>query len=114
MGGLSVSRRRALVCSPPHPLSEVPMFGALARRLFGSANDRYIKGLGSLVAQINELEPALEALSDEQLGARTAEFRQRLDEGAELDDLLVQAFATVREAAKRTLGQRHFDVQLMG
>jgi preprotein translocase subunit SecA len=90
------------------------MFGALARRLFGSANDRYIKRLAPLVEQINELEPALEALSDAELGARTAEFRERLEQGAELDDLLVEAFATVREAAKRTLGQRHFDVQLMG
>jgi preprotein translocase subunit SecA len=90
------------------------MFGALARRLFGSANDRYIKSLGSLVAQINEIEPELEKLSDEALRARTAEFRERLADGAELDDLLVEAFATVREAAKRTLGQRHFDVQLMG
>src|SRR5438128_11403314 len=90
------------------------MFGALARRLFGSANDRYITSLGSLVAQINEIEPELEKLSDEALRARTGEFRQRLDDGAELDDLLVEAFATVREAAKRTLGQRHFDVQLMG
>ena len=90
------------------------MFGALARRLFGSANDRYVKSLSSLVAQINELEPALEKLSPDELRARTAEFRRRLDEGEELDDLLVEAFATVREAAKRTLGQRHFDVQLMG
>ena len=90
------------------------MFGALARRLFGSANDRYIKSLWPLVEQINDLEPDLEKLSDEALRARTAEFRQRLDDGAELDDLLVEAFATVREAAKRTLGQRHFDVQLMG
>ena len=90
------------------------MFGALARRLFGSANDRYIKSLAALVAQINELEPALEKLSDEALGARTGEFKERLEQGAELDDLLVEAFATVREAAKRTLGQRHFDVQLMG
>ena len=90
------------------------MFGALARRLFGSANDRYVKSLGPIVAQINEIEPELEKLSDESLRARTAEFRQRLADGAELDDLLVEAFATVREAAKRTLGQRHFDVQLMG
>ncbi|HYM74134.1 MAG TPA: hypothetical protein VET89_14225, partial [Stellaceae bacterium] len=82
------------------------MFGALARRLFGTANDRYVKSLSSLVAQINELEPRLEPLSREELAARTAEFRRRLDEGAELDDLLVEAFATVREAAKRTLGQR--------
>src|SRR3954453_24253748 len=90
------------------------MFGAFARRLFGSANDRYIKSLRPLVEQINELEPTLEPLSDEALRARTAEFKTRLAAGAELDDLLVEAFATVREAAKRTLGQRHFDVQLMG
>src|SRR6266576_503354 len=90
------------------------MFGALARRLFGSANDRYVNSLQPLVDQINEIEPELEKLSDEALRARTAEFRQRLEDGAELDDLLVEAFATVREAAKRTLGQRHFDVQLMG
>jgi preprotein translocase subunit SecA len=90
------------------------MFDGIFRRLFGSANDRYVKSLGSLVAQINELEPALEKLSDEALRARTAEFRQRLEDGTELDDLLVEAFATVREASKRTLGQRHFDVQLMG
>ena len=90
------------------------MFGALARRLFGSANDRYVKSLGPLVEQINELEPELEKLSDEALRARTAEFRQRLEDGTDLDDLLVEAFATVREASKRTLGQRHFDVQLMG
>ena len=90
------------------------MIGALARRLFGSANDRYIKSLSSLVAQINELEPELEKLSPEALRDKTAEFRRRLEDGEELDDLLVEAFATVREAAKRTLGQRHFDVQLMG
>src|SRR5579862_1437749 len=90
------------------------MLGALARRLFGSANDRYIKSLSSLVAQINELEPELERLSPDELRGKTAEFRQRLADGEELDDLLVEAFATVREAAKRTLGQRHFDVQLMG
>jgi preprotein translocase subunit SecA len=90
------------------------MFGALARRLFGSANDRYIKSLRPYVDLINELEPELEQLSNEALRARTAEFKQRLAAGAELDDLLVEAFATVREAAKRTLGQRHFDVQLMG
>ena len=90
------------------------MFGALARRLFGTANDRYVKSLSSLVAQINELEPELEKLSPDELRARTTDFRQRLENGEELDDLLVEAFATVREAAKRTLGQRHFDVQLMG
>jgi preprotein translocase subunit SecA len=90
------------------------MLGALARRLFGSANDRYVKSLGPIVSAINELEPQLEALSDGDLRARTERFKQQLADDAELDDLLIEAFATVREAAKRTLGQRHFDVQLMG
>ena len=90
------------------------MFGALARRLFGSANDRYVKSLAHIVEAINELEPQLAAMSDDELRARTAQFKQQLADGAELDDLLPDAFATVREAAKRTLGQRHFDVQLMG
>ncbi|MGH7052590.1 MAG: preprotein translocase subunit SecA [Stellaceae bacterium] len=90
------------------------MFTALARRLFGSANDRYVKSLGPIVAAVNELEPQLEALSDDELRQRTLRFREQIAEGVELDDLLIEAFATVREAAKRTLGQRHFDVQLMG
>src|SRR5271155_3446743 len=90
------------------------MFSALARRLFGSANDRYVKGLGPIVSAINEIEPQLEAMSDEELRARTQRFREQLADGTEVDDILVDAFATVREAAKRTLGQRHFDVQLMG
>src|SRR5712675_1247010 len=90
------------------------MIGALARKFFGSANDRRVKGYQSRVDDINALEPELEALSDEALKARTAEFRKELAEGKTLDDILVPAFATVREAAKRTLGQRHFDVQLIG
>src|SRR6185437_13259601 len=90
------------------------MIGALARRLFGSANDRFIKGLQPLVDEVNEFEPALVALDDDGLRARTAAFRERLERGDTLDDVLPEAFATVREAAKRTLGQRHFDVQLMG
>ncbi|CAN5156574.1 preprotein translocase subunit SecA [soil metagenome] len=90
------------------------MLGALARKFFGSANDRRIKGYQSRVDAINALEPEIAALSDEALKARTAEFRKQLAEGKTLDDLLVPAFATVREAAKRTLGQRHFDVQLIG
>jgi preprotein translocase subunit SecA len=90
------------------------MIGALARKLFGSANDRRIKGYQARVDAINALEPEVAALSDEALKARTAEFRQKIEAGATLDDLLVPAFATVREAAKRTLGQRHFDVQLIG
>ena len=90
------------------------MIGALARKLFGSANDRRLKAYQSRVAAINALEPEIAALSDEALKARTAEFRQQIAEGKSLDDILVPAFATVREAAKRTLGQRHFDVQLIG
>ncbi len=90
------------------------MFGAIAKRLFGSANERYLKSLHQDVEAINALEPALEALSDDELRARTPWLRQRLEDGETMDDLLVEAFATVREAAKRTLGQRHFDVQLIG
>jgi len=90
------------------------MIGALARRIFGTANDRFVKSLGRTVERINALEPELEKLSDEELRARTPWFRERLEKGESLDDLMIEAFATVREAAKRTLGQRHFDVQLMG
>ncbi|MGD0851290.1 MAG: preprotein translocase subunit SecA, partial [Bradyrhizobium sp.] len=90
------------------------MIGALARKFFGSPNDRRIKGYQSRVDAINALEPEIAALSDEALKARTGEFRQALAGGKTLDELLVPAFATVREAAKRTLGQRHFDVQLIG
>ncbi|MCO5064851.1 MAG: preprotein translocase subunit SecA [Rhizobiaceae bacterium] len=89
-------------------------FGNLARKIFGSANDRRVKGMRPRVEAINALEPEVAALSDEALRARTAEFRQQLANGATLDDLLEPAFATVREAAKRALGLRPFDVQLMG
>jgi len=88
--------------------------GSLARKLFGTPNDRRIKGYQPKVAAINALEPEVKALSDEQLRARTDQFRAEFAAGKSLDDLLVPAFATVREAARRTLGQRHFDVQLMG
>lgn len=90
------------------------MIGALARKFFGSANDRRVKGYQSRVSAINALEAEVSKLSDEALKARTVEFKKQLAEGKTLDDLLVPAFATVREAAKRTLGQRHFDVQLIG
>jgi preprotein translocase subunit SecA len=90
------------------------MFGGLARKIFGSANDRIVKGYAKRVAAINALEPQIAALSDEQLRGKTAEFRKRLEDGEDLDDLLEEAFAVVREGAKRTLGQRHFDVQLIG
>ena len=90
------------------------MFGAVARKLFGTANERYIKSLLPIVQAINAREPELEALGDDALRARTDEMKERIAQGASLDDILVDAFATVREGAKRTLGQRHFDVQLMG
>ena len=90
------------------------MIGALARKIFGSSNERRVKGYQPRVAQINALEKELEKLSDEQLRARAEEFRKQYADGVSLDDLLVPAFATVREAGKRTLGQRHFDVQLIG
>ncbi len=90
------------------------MLGALARSLFGTANDRIVKGFDKPVAKINALEPEFSKLSDDALRAKTVEFRERLAKGETLDDILVEAFATVREAAKRTLGQRHFDVQLKG
>jgi preprotein translocase subunit SecA len=89
-------------------------FGTLATKVFGSASDRKLKKYTSAVAAINALEPETAGLSDEALRARTEEFRKRLKEGTPLDDLIPEAFAVVREAAKRTLGQRHFDVQLMG
>ena len=90
------------------------MFRAAVRKLFGSANDRRVRSYLPRVTAINTLEKELEQLSDDELRARTAEFRKQVAEGTSLDDLLVPAFATVREAGKRTLGQRHFDVQLIG
>ena len=90
------------------------MIGAVARKLFGSANERRIRSYLPRVREINELEKELEALSDDALKSRTEEFKKQVAAGAALDELLVTAFATVREAAKRTLGQRHFDVQLIG
>src|SRR4051794_37505484 len=75
---------------------------------------RKVKALAELVPEIGAFEPELEALSDDELRAKTGDFRQRLDNGEELDNLLIEAFATVREASRRTIGQRHYDVQLMG
>jgi len=89
-------------------------FGALSAKIFGSSNERQIKGYAGRVEAINALEPEIVKLSDEELKARTEKFRQDVIEGKSLDDLLVPAFATVREAAKRALGQRHYDVQLIG
>ena len=90
------------------------MIGAVARKLFGSANERRIRSYLPRVSEINALEKELEGLSDDALKARTDEFKKQVAAGTSLDDILVPAFATVREAAKRTLGQRHFDVQLIG
>ena len=90
------------------------MFGALAKKIFGSANDRRLKGFAPRIQAINALEAELVTLSDDALRARTEAFRAELAAGKTVDDLLVPAFATVREAAKRVLGQRHFDVQLIG
>ncbi len=90
------------------------MLGALAKKIFGSVNDRRLKSYRPKVAAINAMEPELERLTDDQLRARTDELKAQLSQGKSLDDILVPAFATVREAAKRTLGQRHFDVQLIG
>ncbi|HKQ94568.1 MAG TPA: preprotein translocase subunit SecA, partial [Aestuariivirgaceae bacterium] len=88
--------------------------GSLASKIFGSSNDRKVRQYSARVPAINALEPEIARLTDAELKARTDEFRKQFADGASLDDLLVPAFATVREAAKRTLGQRHFDVQLVG
>ncbi len=90
------------------------MFGAIAKAVFGSSNDRYVKSLDKIVQQINDFEPTLAALTDEELTGQTARFRARLEAGEDLDDLLPEAFATVREASQRALGMRHFDVQMIG
>src|ERR1700759_3160416 len=90
------------------------MIGAVARKLFGSSNDRRIRTYRARVDAINALEKEVQQLSDEALRARTAQFKKQLADGASLDDILVPAFATVREAGKRAIGQRHFDVQLIG
>ena len=85
-----------------------------AGRIFGTSNERKIKGYRPRIVAINDLEPQIEKLSDADLRHRTVEFREQLANGRDLEELLIPAFATVREAARRTLGQRHFDVQLMG
>ncbi len=90
------------------------MLKTLVRKIVGTRNEREIKRMQPLVAEINELGPSLAALTDEQLRHKTVEFRERLDQGKELDDLLPEAFAVVREASSRVLGMRHFDVQLIG
>jgi preprotein translocase subunit SecA len=95
-------------------VQDSPMFAGFAKKIFGSSNDRYVRSLGKIVNQINALETTISALTDEELRAQTAKLRARLAAGEELDDILPEAFATVREASVRTLGQRHYDVQLIG
>ncbi|MFM5894265.1 MAG: DEAD/DEAH box helicase, partial [Novosphingobium sp.] len=90
------------------------MLGAVAKAIFGSSNDRYVKSLDKIVKKIAAFEPELQALSDDQLRAQTDKFRAELENGATLDDILPEAFATVREASVRVLGMRHFDVQMIG
>ncbi|HEX8554110.1 MAG TPA: preprotein translocase subunit SecA [Sphingomonas sp.] len=90
------------------------MFGGFAKTLFGSSNDRYVKSLNPLVAKIASFEPMLQAMDDDELARQTVRFRDRLAKGEKLDALLPEAFATVREAASRVLGQRHYDVQMVG
>src|ERR1700750_2242939 len=90
------------------------MCGGFAKAIFGSSNDRYVRSLRKIVERINGFEPTISAMTDEELAQQTILFRQRLSEGEDLDDLIPEAFATVREAAKRTLGQRHYDVQMIG
>ena len=90
------------------------MFGTLAKAMFGSSNDRYVKSLGKIVAQIAAFEPDLQQLTDDELRAQTGKFREMLAAGQTLDDILPEAFATCREASVRVLGMRHFDVQMVG
>ncbi|MGB3738653.1 MAG: preprotein translocase subunit SecA [Pontixanthobacter sp.] len=90
------------------------MFNALVKSVFGTSNDRYIKSLGKIVAEILAFEPQMQALSDDELQAQTVKFRDALEGGKTLDDILPEAFATVREASIRVLGMRHFDVQMVG
>ena len=90
------------------------MFQTIAKSLFGSSNDRYVKSIGKVVNQINALELQIQALSDDELRAQTDKFRRQLDDGQTLEDILPEAFATVREASSRVLGMRHFDVQMVG
>ncbi|HBC51488.1 MAG TPA: preprotein translocase subunit SecA, partial [Stenotrophomonas maltophilia] len=90
------------------------MINSLLTRVFGSRNERQLRQLNRIVAKINALEPEIEKLSDEQLQAKTPEFKQRIADGEALDKVLPEAFAVCREAGRRVLGMRHYDVQLIG
>jgi len=93
---------------------ETPMLGGVAKAIFGSSNDRYVKSIMKIVQKINALEDEISAMTDERLTQQTQIFRDRLNSGETLDDILPEAFATVREASKRVMGMRHFDVQMVG
>jgi preprotein translocase subunit SecA len=90
------------------------MFETVLAKLFGTKHEREIKAMRPIIAAINDLEPQMQALSDQELAAQTVKFREQIAQGASLDDLLIPAFATVREAGRRILNMRHFDVQLIG
>ena len=92
----------------------LPSLNSILNNVFGSSNDRKLKKFNTQVAAINQLEAEYEKLNDKDLKNKTLEFKSRIKSGESLDDILVEAFAVVREAGKRTLGQRHFDVQLLG
>ena len=106
---MDVSRRAVILLPRPQT-----MIGTVLTKVFGSKNDRVLKQIKPLVKKINELESSVQPLDDAALAARTVEFRERLANGETLDDLLPEAFAVVREAARRVLGERHYDVQLVG
>ena len=95
-------------------MAELEFLGKWLKTVFGSRNDRELRSLAPLVGKVNALEPEFEKLSDAKLRAKTDEFRARLKKGETLDDLHAEAFAACREASKRTMGMRHFDVQLLG
>src|SRR4029077_10623610 len=102
------------VGDPSFPNRRRPMLNRFLTSIFGSRNERVLRQLGKVVTQINALEPKFQAMSDAELRAQTDEFRDRLKNGAKLDSLIPEAFATVREASQRVLGLRHYDVQLIG
>ncbi|MCK5070740.1 MAG: preprotein translocase subunit SecA, partial [Desulfocapsa sp.] len=90
------------------------MIGKALTKVFGSKNDRVLKTIKPIVNRVNELESTVTSLDDAQLAARTVEFRERIAKGESLDQILPEAFATMREAGKRVLGERHYDVQIIG
>src|SRR5690606_32968864 len=90
------------------------MLGSIAKAVFGSSNDRYVKSIEKIVRTISAIEPQIKELTDAELAGQTEKFREQLAGGATLDDSIPEAFATVREAAWRVMGMRHFDVQMIG